>query len=60
MEIEDESCINECVFRDVLDTCYLNKKYGSKELSVIQNNIIQICCMKRKDNFYQTVYTAFE
>ena len=30
--------INECVSRDVLDTCSVNKKYGSKELSLAQYN----------------------
>ena len=49
METEDESCINECVFRD-----------GSKELFVIQNIVIQRCSMERKDNFYSTVYKIFE
>ena len=49
METEDESCINECVFRD-----------GSKELFVIQNVVIQRCSMERKDNFYSTVYKIFE
>ena len=46
MEIEDESCINECIFRDILDTCSLNKKYGFKELSVEQSNTIQRCSME--------------
>ena len=60
MEVEDESCINECIFRDILDTCSMNKKYGFKELSVEQSNTIQRCSMERNVSFYQTVYTKFE
>lgn len=60
MEIKDEPCINECVFRDVLDTCSLNKKYGSKELSVAQNSTIQKYSMRRNDDLYQTVYSKSE
>ena len=48
---------NECVFRNVLDTCNITKKYGLKELSATQKSTIQQCSHKRNDGFHSTIYT---
>ena len=56
MELDNE-LRNECVFRDVLETCTLHKKYGAKELSSIQKSTIQRCSQERNDGF--TIYTGF-
>ena len=47
----------EMFFRD---TYSLNKKYGFKGLSVIQNSASQRCAMEGQVSFYEKFYTAFE
>ena len=47
--MEEQS--NTCVFRDILNTCNINKELAGKELTVKQKNKISECSKERKDNY---------
>ena len=59
MEV-DIAINNECVFKTILDTCNIHKKYGSKELSATQKSTLQRCSQERNDGFYDTSCTDFD
>ena len=46
-----ESVNNPCVFRDVLNTCNIDKEISGKELTERQKTKIAECSKERKDNF---------
>ena len=46
---------NECVFRDVLESCSVDKCYAANELTKIRKENIISSSMKRKDGFHQVI-----
>ena len=49
---EDTVISNECIFRNVLDTCSINKRDRSKELSATQKSKVVRCSDERQDEFH--------
>ena len=46
-----EKQINTCAFRDILNTCNINKKLAGKELTEKQKSKEAECSKEKKDNF---------
>ena len=47
----EEDNQNNCVFKDILETCNTSKCYDSKSLSDTQQSTIIRCSVERQDNF---------
>ena len=50
--VEDTAISNEYAFRNILDSCSISKRYGSKELSATQKSTIVRCSHQRQDEFH--------
>ena len=46
---------NECIFRDVLESCFVDKCYAVNELKKAGKETIVSSSLKRKDNFHQVI-----
>lgn len=49
--MDGDSTCNECVFKEILDICNINKKYSRKELSFVQKIQLNFVVKKEKINF---------
>ena len=44
---------NECIFREVLETCFADKCYAVNELTKTRKDTVISSSIKRKDDFHQ-------
>ena len=56
----EDTCSNQCVFCDILVSCSINKKYGTKELSATQKGTLDRCSEERQDGFYDKFLTDLD
>ena len=50
--VEDIATSNECALRNIMDSCRISKRCGSKELSATQKSTIVRCSHQRQDEFH--------
>jgi len=51
---------NQCILKNVLSTCKIDKTYGKKELSDTQKRTITSSSQSRGDGFHDTLNKEFE
>ena len=56
MEV-DSTLSNECAFKNIVDTCDINKKCETKELFTTRKSIIQRCNQEIEDEFHSRIYS---